>query len=50
VSLEILLDSEYFSLYINNLYPNGVGIEIPTWFLVASIGLVYSIRLIRKDR
>ncbi len=50
MSLELLVDSEYFSLYINNLWPNGVGIEIPTWLLVASIGLVYSIRLIRKEK
>jgi hypothetical protein len=50
VNLELLLDSEYFSLYINGLWPNGVGIDIPTWLLVASIGLVYSIRIIRKKR
>jgi len=50
VNLELLLDSEYFSLYINGIWPNGVGIDIPTWLLVASIGLIYSIRIIRKER
>ena len=50
MNLELLLDSEYFSLYINGLYPNGVGIDIPTWLLVASIGLVYSIKIIRKEK
>jgi hypothetical protein len=50
MNLELLLDSEYFSLYINGLWPNGVGIDIPTWLLVGSIGLVYSIKLLRNDK
>lgn len=50
MELELFLDSEYFSLSIYGLWPNGVGIDIPTWLLVATIGLVYSIRLLKKDR
>jgi hypothetical protein len=50
VNLELLFDREYFSLYINGLWPNGVGIEIPTWLLIGSIAFIYSIRLIKKDK
>ena len=48
--MEFYLDLDYLALYINNLYPTGVAIEIPTWLIVATIGLVYSIRLIRKEK
>ena len=48
--IEFSLDGEYFAFYINNIYPNGAAIEIPTWLLVATIGLVYSIRLLKKDK
>lgn len=48
--MEFYADFEYVSFYINNIYPNGLAIEIPTWFLVGVIGLVYSIRLIRKEK
>lgn len=50
MNLELLLDDEYFSLYINGLWPNGVGIDIPTWLLFGTIALVYSIKLIRRDK
>jgi hypothetical protein len=50
VNLELLLDREYFSLYINGIWPNGVGIDIPTWLLVGTIAFIYSIKLIRRDR
>lgn len=48
--MEFYLDLEYFSFYFNNLYPNGIGIDIPTWVIVSVIGLWYSIRLIRRDK
>jgi len=48
--MEFYLDLEYLSLYINNLYPNGIAIEIPTWVIVATIGLWFSVRVIRKTR
>jgi len=48
--MEFYAGLEYVSLYINNLYPNGVAIEIPTWLLVGTIGLIYSIKLMRKDK
>jgi hypothetical protein len=50
MNLELFIDSEYFSLSIYGLWPNGVGIEIPTWLLVGTIALVYSIVLIRRDK
>ena len=48
--MEFYADLDYISFYINNLYPNGVAIEIPTWLLVGSILFIYSIKLIKKDR
>jgi uncharacterized membrane protein SpoIIM required for sporulation len=48
--MEFYLDLEYLSLYINNLYPNGVAIEIPTWIIVGTIGLWFSVRLIKRER
>jgi hypothetical protein len=50
VNLEILFDREYFSLYLNGIWPNGVAIEIPTWFLIGSIAFIYSIKLIKNDK
>ena len=50
MSLELLFDREYFSLYLNGLWPNGVAIEIPTWLLIGSIAFIYSIKLIKKDK
>ena len=50
MNLELLLDSEYFSLYINGLWPNGVSIDIPTWLAFGSIAFIYSIILIRRDK
>jgi hypothetical protein len=34
------------------MYADSIGLqlEIPTWLLVGTIGLVYSIRLIRKEK
>jgi len=48
--VEFYADLEYISLYVNNLYPNGIAIEIPTWVLFGSIAFIYSIKLIRKNK
>ncbi len=48
--MEFYADLDYISFYINNLYPSGVAIEIPTWLIVATVGLIYSIRIIRKEK
>jgi hypothetical protein len=48
--MEFYADLDYISFYINNLYPSGVAIEIPTWLLIGTIALVYSIRLIRNEK
>ena len=44
--MEFYLDLESISLYADSI---GLQINIPTWLLVGVIGLVYSIKLIRKD-
>ena len=48
--MEFYIDLDYVSLYVDNLYPNGIGIDIPTWLLFGTIALVYSIKLIRRDK
>lgn len=45
--MELYLDLEAFGLYADSI---GLQVSIPTWLLVGTIGLVYSIRLIRKER
>jgi len=46
--VEFYADLEYISLYVSNLYPSGIAIEIPTWLLVGTIALVWSVRQWRK--
>jgi hypothetical protein len=46
--MEFYADLEYISLYVSNLYPSGIAIEIPTWLLVGTIALVWSVRQWRK--
>jgi hypothetical protein len=46
--MEFYADLEYISLYVNNLYPNGIAIELPTWLLVGTVALVWSIRQWKK--
>jgi hypothetical protein len=46
--MEFYADLEYISLYVSNLYPSGIAIEIPTWLLVGTIALVWSIRQWKK--
>lgn len=48
--MEFYIDLDYLALYVNNLYPNGIAIEIPTWVLVGVIGLTWAIKQFRKDR
>ena len=43
--MELYTDLDFVSLYVESI---GLAIEIPTWFLVGTIGLVYSIRVMRK--
>ena len=45
--MELYLDLEFLGLYADSI---GLQVSIPTWLLVGTIGLVYSIRLIRKER
>jgi hypothetical protein len=46
--MEFYADLEYISLYVSNLYPSGIAIEIPTWLLVGTIALVWSVRQWKK--
>jgi hypothetical protein len=48
--MEFYADLEYISFYVSNLYPSGIAIEIPTWVLVGTISLWYSIRLLKRDK
>ena len=48
--MELILDLDYFALYVENIYPSGIAIEIPTWLLVGAIALWYSVRVIRRDK
>ncbi len=45
--MELFLDLDYFSLYADSI---GLAIDIPTWLLIGTIALAYSIRLIRRDK
>ena len=46
--MEFYADLEYISFYVSNLYPSGIAIEIPTWLLVGTIALVWSVRQWKK--
>jgi hypothetical protein len=45
--VEFYIDLDFISVYAESI---ALTIEIPTWLLVGSIALVYSIKLIRKDK
>lgn len=45
--MELYINLEFISMYADSI---GLQLEIPTWLLVGTIGLVYSIRLIRKEK
>jgi hypothetical protein len=45
--VELYIDLDFISIYAESI---GLTIEMPTWLLVGTIGLVYSIRLIRKEK
>jgi hypothetical protein len=45
--VQLYTNIDFVSLYADSI---GLAIEIPTWLLVGSIALVYSIRLIKNDK
>ena len=45
--MELYLDLNSFGLYADSI---GLQVNIPTWLLLGSIALSYSIHLLRKDR
>ena len=45
--MQLYTNLDFVSLYADSI---GLALEIPTWLLVGSIALVYSIKLIRKDK
>ena len=45
--MQLYTNIDFVSLYADSI---GLAIEIPTWLLVGTITLVYSIRLMRKDK
>jgi hypothetical protein len=45
--VELYINLDFISLYVDSI---ELQADIPTWLLVGIIGLVYSIRLIRKEK
>ena len=45
--MELYTHLDFVSLYADSI---GLALEIPTWLLVGSIALVYSIRIIRNEK
>ncbi len=45
--MELYINLDFISLYADSI---ELQADIPTWLFVGIIGLVYSIRLIRKDK
>ena len=45
--MEFYIDLDFISIYADSI---GLQVELPTWLLVGTIALVYSIRLMRKDK
>jgi hypothetical protein len=45
--VELYTHLDFVSLYADSI---GLALEIPTWLLVGSVALVYSIRLIRNEK
>jgi hypothetical protein len=45
--VEFYIDLDFISIYADSI---GLQVELPTWLLVGTIALVYSIRLMRKDK
>ena len=43
--MEFYINLDFISIYADSI---GLQVELPTWLLVGSIALVYSIRLIRN--
>ena len=45
--MEFYINLDFISLYADSI---GLSIELPTWLLIGSIALVYSIKLIRNEK
>ena len=45
--MELYINLDFISLYADSI---ELQADIPTWLIVATIGLVYSIRIIRKEK
>jgi hypothetical protein len=44
--MEIAVGIEWLELYADSI---GLAIQVPTWLAVGTVGLTYSIRLLRRD-
>jgi hypothetical protein len=45
--MEFYINLDFISVYADSI---GLQIELPTWLLIGSIALVYSIKLIRNEK
>jgi hypothetical protein len=45
--VEFYIDLDFISIYADSI---GLQVELPTWLLIGTIALVYSIKLIKKDK
>ena len=45
--MEFYIDLDFISIYADSI---GLQVELPTWLLIGTIALVYSIKLIKKDK
>jgi len=45
--VEFYINLDFISIYADSI---GLQVELPTWLVVGSIALVYSIKLIRNDK
>jgi hypothetical protein len=45
--MEFYINLDFISIYADSI---GLQVELPTWLLIGSIALVYSIKLIRKEK
>jgi hypothetical protein len=45
--MEFYINLDFISIYADSI---GLQVELPTWLLIGSIALVYSIKLIRNEK
>jgi len=44
--MELILNTDWLSIYIDSIQ---LSIDIPMWVAVGTVGLVYAIKLLKKE-